>query len=65
MAVCPGNSKPYSRPFSICLHDQNISIIEGTRESLERLQLDYVDVIFAHRADINGWYWISMHNITD
>jgi len=28
-------------------------IIEGTRESLERLQLDYVDVIFAHRADIN------------
>jgi len=28
-------------------------IIEGTRESLERLQLEYVDVIFAHRADIN------------
>jgi len=28
-------------------------IIEGTKESLERLQLDYVDVIFAHRSDIN------------
>jgi len=26
-------------------------IIEGTRGSLERLQLDYVDVIFAHRCD--------------
>ncbi|EDR04450.1 uncharacterized protein LACBIDRAFT_252565 [Laccaria bicolor S238N-H82] len=26
-------------------------IIEGTRESLERLGLDYVDVIFAHRHD--------------
>ncbi|KAF5391762.1 hypothetical protein D9757_001763 [Collybiopsis confluens] len=28
-------------------------IIEGTRESLARLQLDYVDVIFAHRSDPN------------
>lgn len=27
------------------------SIIEGTMESLERLGLDYVDVIFAHRPD--------------
>ncbi|KIP10534.1 hypothetical protein PHLGIDRAFT_85056 [Phlebiopsis gigantea 11061_1 CR5-6] len=26
-------------------------IIEGTKESLDRLQLDYVDVIFAHRPD--------------
>jgi len=26
-------------------------IIEGTKESLQRLQLDYVDVIFAHRCD--------------
>ncbi|KAG6883957.1 hypothetical protein C0993_002501 [Termitomyces sp. T159_Od127] len=26
-------------------------IIEGTQESLQRLQLDYVDVIFAHRPD--------------
>ncbi|KAI0080920.1 Aldo/keto reductase [Panus rudis PR-1116 ss-1] len=26
-------------------------IIEGTKEALERLQLDYVDVIFAHRPD--------------
>ena len=30
------------------------SIIEGTRESLDRLQLDYVDVIFAHRPDPTG-----------
>jgi len=28
-------------------------IVEGTQESLARLQLDYVDVIFAHRADSN------------
>ncbi|THG98243.1 hypothetical protein EW026_g3906 [Hermanssonia centrifuga] len=26
-------------------------IIEGTKEALERLQMDYVDVIFAHRPD--------------
>lgn len=30
------------------------SIIEGTRLSLERLGLDYVDVIFAHRPDSSG-----------
>ena len=29
-------------------------IIEGTKDSLERLQLDYVDVIFAHRPDDSG-----------
>ncbi|KAE9395005.1 voltage-gated potassium channel beta-2 subunit [Gymnopus androsaceus JB14] len=28
-------------------------ILEGTQESLARLQLDYVDIIFAHRADPN------------
>lgn len=28
-------------------------ILEGTDASLERLQLDYVDLIFAHRPDIN------------
>ncbi|TFK45420.1 Aldo/keto reductase [Heliocybe sulcata] len=27
-------------------------IIEGTRECLQRLQLDYVDVLFAHRYDV-------------
>ena len=27
------------------------SIVEGTKKCLERLQMDYVDVIFAHRAD--------------
>lgn len=30
------------------------SIIEGTRESLERMGLDYVDVLFAHRYDNTG-----------
>ena len=28
-------------------------IIEGARNSLKRLQLDYVDLIFSHRPDIN------------
>ncbi|KAF9258137.1 voltage-gated potassium channel beta-2 subunit [Marasmius fiardii PR-910] len=28
-------------------------IIEGTQESLARLQVDYIDVIFAHRCDVN------------
>ena len=28
-------------------------IIEGLRASLKRLQLDYVDIVFAHRADWN------------
>ncbi|KAG6898579.1 ATP-sensitive inward rectifier potassium channel 1, partial [Termitomyces sp. T159_Od127] len=26
-------------------------IVEGTKESLKRLGMDYVDVIFAHRPD--------------
>lgn len=30
------------------------SIIEGAQASLARLQLDYVDVIFAHRPDNSG-----------
>lgn len=30
------------------------SIIEGAKEALERLQLDYVDIIFAHRPDNTG-----------
>lgn len=35
-------------------NNSEYSIIEGTKESLERLQLDYVDVIFAHRHDNTG-----------
>ena len=31
-----------------------LSIIEGTQESLARLGLDYVDIIFAHRHDHSG-----------
>lgn len=30
------------------------SIIEGAKASLERLGLDYVDVLFAHRPDESG-----------
>ncbi|KAF7368655.1 putative voltage-gated potassium channel subunit beta [Mycena venus] len=36
-------------------NDEGLSrkhIIEGTQECLERLQLSYVDIIFAHRCDI-------------
>ncbi|THH32225.1 hypothetical protein EUX98_g1927 [Antrodiella citrinella] len=41
-------------------------IIEGTKEALERLQMDYVDVIFAHRPDatvpmeevVRGFNWV-------
>lgn len=34
--------------------DRQRSIIEGTQLCLERLGLDYVDVIFAHRPDSSG-----------
>ena len=30
------------------------SIIEGTRDSLNRLGLEYVDVLYAHRPDRTG-----------
>ena len=33
------------------------SIIEGTKESLVRLGMDYVDVIFAHRHDDHGSFF--------
>lgn len=41
-------------------------IIEGTKASLKRLQLDYVDIIFAHRPDysvpleeiVRGFSWL-------
>ena len=32
------------------------SIVEGTKKCLERLQMDYVDVIFAHRPDHSGQF---------
>jgi len=57
--VSRGNSKSwiYSRSQEVlngcvCVP----SIIEGTKESLQRLKLDYVDVIFAHRPDPTGEY---------
>ena len=48
-----GNSKHL---IECCLREVlNVpSIIEGTKESLQRLKLDYVDIIFAHRSDPTG-----------
>lgn len=41
------------------------SIIEGTKEALERLQMDYVDVIFAHRPDPTSTFRSSeMYELT-
>jgi voltage-dependent potassium channel beta subunit len=43
-------------------------LIEGIRESLQRLQLEYVDVVFCHRPDpttpIEETVW-AMHNILE
>jgi aryl-alcohol dehydrogenase-like predicted oxidoreductase len=30
------------------------SIVQGLKSSLERLGLDYVDIVYAHRPDENG-----------
>ena len=51
--VSRGNSKYL---IECCLREVlNVSsIIEGTKESLQRLKLDYVDIIFAHRPDPTG-----------
>jgi aryl-alcohol dehydrogenase-like predicted oxidoreductase len=40
--------------FSSVLNRKIFSIIEGAQESLARLGLDYVDIIFAHRPDPSG-----------
>jgi len=47
-------SSTFFRGGSSINSDAISSIIEGTRESLARLRLDYVDIIFAHRPDITG-----------
>jgi len=47
-------------------------IIEGTHESLKRLQLDYVDIVFAHRPDdtvpmeeiVRAFNWLIDNNKT-
>lgn len=54
-----GSSKRYScRIHSECsttsITADHDSIIEGTKKCLDRLQMDYVDVIFAHRPDNTG-----------
>jgi aryl-alcohol dehydrogenase-like predicted oxidoreductase len=55
MAVYPENSRSLMiLGFAFRVFKAPPSVIEGTKESLERLGLDYVDVIFAHRADPNG-----------
>ena len=55
-AVCRGSSKwALISEFPLVLNKENLfSIIEGTQESLARLGLDYVDIIFAHRHDHSG-----------
>ena len=53
----PENSMSICRSISLQEIDlMFLSIVEGTQESLARLGLTYVDVIFAHRHDHNGWY---------
>lgn len=52
-AACLASSKSECQAETIRVLN-NHSIIEGTKESLERLQMDYVDVIFAHRPDPTG-----------
>ena len=47
--------------FPSVLNRRLFSIIEGTQESLARLGLDYVDIIFAHRHDHSG----MSHTITN
>lgn len=46
--------------ISLCSGGSLFSIIEGTQECLGRLQLTYVDVIFAHRCDITGTKVLSI-----
>ena len=44
----------FRKSLSVLYREICFSIIEGTRESLARLGLDYVDIIFAHRHDHSG-----------
>lgn len=44
----------HSHIKAACLYDITINIYEtGLRASLERLQLEYIDVVFANRPDPN------------
>jgi len=49
--VYPENSTPLASRAGDYLLTAISSIIEGLNESLERLQMDYVDIYFAHRPD--------------
>jgi voltage-dependent potassium channel beta subunit len=51
-----GQSQGPGKPHRFGVNDRGLSrkhIIEGTDAALERLQLDYVDLIFCHRPDID------------
>ena len=39
---------PINREHTLCRKH----IIDGVNESLKRLQLDYVDIVFAHQIDL-------------
>ena len=49
--VCHENSTSFVLSPRDYLPTAMFSIIEGLNESLERLQMDYVDIYFAHRSD--------------
>ena len=49
--ACPANSASIVWMFRNCLPRCISSIIEGLNDSLGRLQMDYVDIYFAHRPD--------------
>ena len=53
----PVNSNVAITSIYLILMPESISVIEGTREALARLGLDYVDIIFAHRPDRTGMYF--------
>jgi aryl-alcohol dehydrogenase-like predicted oxidoreductase len=68
-AICRGRvltELGLRRKQSVSTHDAHpspssnvslvFSIIEGTQGCLERLGVDYVDVIFAHRPDPTGMF---------
>lgn len=54
LPTCPSSFASYCAFKLLIMILGSLSVIEGTRESLERLQLEYVDVIFAHVPDYTG-----------
>jgi aryl-alcohol dehydrogenase-like predicted oxidoreductase len=64
-----GLSRKQSVPSFIryCRYTDGLSsIVEGLKSSLERLGLDYVDIVYAHRPDENGELphsWICFYSL--